>query len=95
MKASEQLVKNKGMTTSSSVKKFTDTLVSQSSLMQRLLTKKGGLKRKNMFKEQIQNKFDKLFNYNSKSEKDINLKPLRLKHGPKLYLSKPHVIQTK
>lgn len=93
-KASEDLVGSKRMSTSTSnVKKFTDTLVTQSWLMQKLLVKKNGSTKKNIFKDQIAKKFDKLFNRNQTNRDEG--KPLRMRTGPKLYLHKPHVIQTR
>ncbi|CAI2371494.1 unnamed protein product [Moneuplotes crassus] len=77
---------------SKKVKQFTDTLVSQSSLMQKLLNKKTNKKKKNSLRSQLAKKFDKLFNYN---EKRPPIKPLKSKKGPKLYLHKQHVILAK
>lgn len=96
-KAFEDLVpvKNQSSSSSKTIKNFTDTLVSQSALMQKLLSKKSKAKEKNMFRDQIAKKFDKLFNYGSATNKESKIKQYKHRHGPKLYMNKPHVVQAK
>ena len=93
----EGLFKNKSTKPKSSSKKieqFTNTLVSQSALMRKLLSKKPNSKKNNAIRNQLAKKFDKLFKYN-KTQERAAIKPLRIKKGPKLYLNKPYVVQTK
>ena len=96
-KVSEELIKKKMSSTTSTgkIKQFTDTLVSQSSLMQKLLNRKGKSKGNNTFRNQLAKKFDKLFNYDEKKEKNQKIKSYKLRHGPKLYVNKPHIVQNK
>ena len=84
-----------GTTSSTKIKHFTDTLVSQSSLMQKLLSKKGNSKGSNIFRNQLAKKFDKLFHYDEKKENSHKTKTYKLRYGPKLYVNKPHIVQNK
>lgn len=79
-------------TTTSKIRHFTDSLVSQSSLMKKLLEKKASSKGKNTFRDQLSQKFDKLFNMSQNTERAVIIPKLRQRHGPRLYIHKPQVV---
>lgn len=88
----EMLDSHLAKTTSSKIRHFTDSIVSQSSLMKKLLEKKASSRSKNAFRDQLAQKFDKLFNMGLNTERVATIPKLRLRHGPKLFIHKPHIV---